>query len=63
MNLLTSSEATGSQLNSGCVSAEIEIISGLASDAGLPIELPFLNGMINDDTVYIDEPFVFALND
>ena len=63
MTISTSSDAGGSQLKGGCFSADIEVISGLPSEASAPIDLPNLNDMICGDTVFMSEPFVFALND
>jgi len=63
MTIATSSDAGTAQLNGGCFSAQIEAISGLHPEAGLQLELPNLGQMISGDTIYLNEPFILALND
>jgi len=62
MTIATSSDAA-SQLNGGCFSAKLEIIAGLHPEAGLQLELPNLGQMVCGDTIYLNEPFLLALND
>lgn len=61
--LQLSNDVGAASMNGGCFSAEITLISGLPPNEALNYEMPSFNGMASGETIFINEPFVFALND
>ena len=61
--LQLSSDAGAASMSGGCFSAEIALISGLPPKESLSYEMLQIKGMTSGETIFINEPFVFALND